>query len=159
MHTKATLRRTLVLLGGALLGATVGCGGGGDGGIGPERIDKQSAYSFEETLTRLTAGIRDVNLVLVKEVDYQTMLRMVNMETEGLRSLEVFHPRYGARLFGADRSAGLEVPMRLFVRQDGDRAVVSYYRPSSVLRRYSGMGDLGRELDEVFDRMTDAATR
>lgn len=49
--------------------------------------------------------------------------------------------------------------MRIFVREDGDRAIVSYYMPSSVLAQYNGLGDLGRELDQVFATMTDKATQ
>lgn len=147
-----------VMLGCALALAAVGCGSGGSEG-GFERIDKPSNYSFQETLDRLTAAVRDANLVLIKEVDYQTMLKMVNMNTEGLRSYEVFHPRYGAQLFSGDRRAGLEVPPRIFVREDGDKAIVSYYQPSSVFAGYSGLGDLGSELDGVFDRMTNQATQ
>lgn len=150
--------KTWVMLGSALALAVAACGGGGGEG-GFERIDERSNYSFQETLDRLTAAVRDANLVLVKEVDYQTMLKMVNMDTEGLRSYEVFHPRYGARLFGADRRAGLEIPLRIFVRQDGDKAIVSHYLPSSVFARYSGLGSLGNELDGVFDRMTNQATQ
>lgn len=158
------MRRSLTLpgiavglaLGAALAGA--GCGGGESGG-GFERIDKRSNYSFQETLDRLTAAVRDANLVLVKEVDYQTMLKMVNMETAGLRGYEVFHPRYGARLFRSDPRAGLEIPLRIFIREDGDKAIVSYYLPSSIFAAYNGLGDLGRELDEVFATMTDRATK
>lgn len=153
--------QTSVMLGCVLGLAAVGvagCGGAsGEGGL--ERIDKRSNYTFQETLDRLTAAVRDVNLVVVKEVDYQTMLKMVNMDTEGLRSYEVFHPRYGAQLFRGDRTAGLEVPLRIFVREDGDKAIVSYYQPTSVFAGYSGLGDLASELDGVFDRMTNQATQ
>lgn len=147
-----------LVLGSAVALAGAGCGGGGGGG-GFERIDKRSNYSFQETLDRLTGAVRDANLVLIKEVDYQTMLKMVNMNTEGLRSYEVFHPRYGAQLFGGDRRAGLEVPLRIFVSEDGERAIISYYQPSSVFAGYSGLGGLGSELDGVFDQMTNQATQ
>lgn len=160
MWRRSLLRRSALLLAFGVALAGTGCGGGsGGGGAGFERIDKTSNHSFQDTLDRLTAAVRDANLVLVKEVDYQTMLKMVNMDTEGLRSYEVFHPKYGASVFGSDRTAGLDVPLRIFLREDGNRAIVSYYTPSSVLAHYRGLADLGRELDQVFVTMTDKATQ
>ncbi len=108
------------------------------------------AAPFDRVVTRLRQQVAAHKLVVVKEVPYQKMLAMVGAKTPPMLGLELFHPRYGKRIYEVDPSAFKEAPLRVLVRTEGRGVVIEYRKPSVVFGAYPGLDDLGRELDEVF---------
>jgi len=105
---------------------------------------------FDRVVTNLKREITGHKLVIVKEVPYQQMVKMVGVNAEPMMGFEIFHPRYGKVLYETDVSAFMEAPLRILVRSSSDDVVLEYRKPSAVFASFSGLDDLGKELDEVF---------
>ena len=100
--------------------------------------------------TELKKAITANKLVIVKEVPFTTMLGMVGVKSEKMKGFEVFHPRYGKVIYAKDKSAFLEAPLRLLLRDKGGEIEIRYRKPSVVFSGYSGLSALGKDLDKVF---------
>jgi uncharacterized protein (DUF302 family) len=109
-----------------------------------------SAYDFNDTVELLTAAIEEQNLMVLKEINAQQMLKMVNMQVGGMKQLLFFHPRYMKKIMQANPMGSIEPPLKIAVmeRPDG-KVVVKYIKPSYLLGKYEGLGDVGNELDEI----------
>ena len=109
--------------------------------------------SFEDTSTKLKKAITRNKLIIVKEVPFTKMLGMVGVKAEKIKGFEIFHPRYGKVLHASDTSAFLEAPLRLMLREKAGAIEVSYRKPSVVFSGYSGLSELGKSLDQVFENI------
>ncbi len=115
--------------------------------------------SFENTVTKLKKAITASKLVIVKEVPFTQMLNMVGVKAEKIMGLEIFHPRYGKVLYGKDKNAFLEAPLRILVRDEGGEVMIRYRKPSAVFAGYSGLAGLGKDLDGVFDKIVTSVVK
>ena len=114
----------------------------------------QSAYDFSDTVELLTAAIEEQNLMVVKTIDAQKMLKMVNKQVGGMKQLLFFHPRYMKRIIETNPLGTIEPPFKIAImeRPDGG-VVVKYIKPSSMLGKYSGLEELGVELDGIVGQI------
>jgi uncharacterized protein (DUF302 family) len=108
------------------------------------------AAPFDKVVTKLKREITGHKLVIIKEVPYQQMLGMVGVKSGKMKGFEIFHPRYGKRIYAKDATAFLEVPLRILVSESGGKVELRYRKPSVALAGYSGLSGLGAELDKVF---------
>ncbi len=127
---------------------------------GSQDIVTQSAKgSFENIVTRLKTAITANKLVIVKEVPFTQMLGMVGVKSEKIMGFEIFHPRYGKVMFANDKNSFLEAPLRILVRDKGGEVMIRYRKPSVVFAGYSGLSDLGSELDKVFAKIVGSVAK
>lgn len=140
----STLLAALLLIGGLTLASTQKT-------LAAEDIVTQMvAAPFDKVVTNLKRQITGHKLVIVKEVPYQKMLGMVGVKAEKMLGFEIFHPRYGKVLYENDPAAFKDAPLRILVREAGDKVNLEYRKPSVVFAPYPGLSKLGKELDEVF---------
>ncbi len=127
---------------------------------GSQDIVTQSAKGpFENTVTRLKKAITANKLVIVKEVPFTQMLGMVGVKAEKIKGFEIFHPRYGKVLYANDKDAFLEAPLRILLRDKGGEVMIRYRKPSVVFAGYSGLSDLGSQLDKVFAKIVGSVAK
>ncbi len=127
---------------------------------GSQDIVTQSAKgSFENTVTKLKKAITANKLVIVKEVPFTQMLGMVGVKAEKMSGFEIFHPRYGKVLYANDKNAFLEAPLRILLRDKGGEVAIRYRKPSVVFAGYSGLSDLGSQLDKVFAKIVGSVAK
>lgn len=125
-----------------------------------DRVMAKSSYGFDETVSRVKETIEGKQMMVVFTADHQAMLRMVGIESKGMVGIEFFHPRYGKMVYNNDRKAGIEMPLRLVVMETPNgKAMLSYYKPSSVFAKYQGLGNMAGELDRVLDAVVAAVSR
>ncbi len=119
-----------------------------------------SAYDFNDTVELLTAAIEEQNLMVLKEINAQQMLKMVNMQVKGMKQLLFFHPRYMKKIMQANPMGSIEPPLKIAImeRPDG-KVVVKYIKPSSLLGKYDGLTAIGAELDEVLAAIASAVKK
>ncbi len=113
-------------------------------------VSKTVSAPFAKVVTNLKREITGHKLVIVKEVPYQKMVKMVGVKSGPMMGFEIFHPRYGKVIHQKDASAFLEVPLRILVRESGGKVELRYRKPSAVFASYSGLSGLGKQLDEVL---------
>lgn len=122
-------------------------------------VQKTVNGPFDKVVTNLKREITGHQLVVVKEVPYQQMVKMVGVNAEPMMGFEIFHPRYGKVLYEKDVSAFMDAPLRILVRSSSDKVVLEYRKPSAVFAPYSGLGDLGKELDQVFASIVEGVAK
>ncbi len=121
---------------------------------GNDSVVTQTAKgSFEDTVTGLKKGITANKLVIIKEVPLTQMLAMVGVKAEKMVTFEIFHPRYGKVIHGKDKDAFIDIPLRIFVQDQGGQVILRYRKPSAVFASYSALKDLGEELDKLFENI------
>jgi len=124
---------------------------------GGDVVTQMSKASFENTVTALKKSITANKLVIVKLVPFTQMLSMVGVKSEKSVGLEIFHPRFGKVIYNNDKNAMLEAPLRILVRDEGGEVLIRYRKPSATFAGYSGLADLGAELDAVFEKIVASA--
>ena len=113
-----------------------------------------SAYDFNDTVELLTAAIEGQNLMVIKEIDAQKMLKMVNKKVGGMKQLLFFHPRYMKRIIEINPQGTIEPPFKIAVMERSDgKVMVKYIKPSSLLGKYAGLAELGVELDGIVEQI------
>lgn len=119
------------------------------------QVMMKSAYDFSDTVDLLTAAIEEQNMMVVKEIDAQKMLRMVNKKVGGMKQLLFFHPRYMKRIIETNPQGTIEPPFKIAImeRPDG-KVMVKFIKPSSLLGKYAGLEELGAELDGIVVQIT-----
>lgn len=123
------------------------------------RVMGMSKYGFDETVSRLKQAIEGQQMMVVFSADHQAMLDMVGLKTKGMLGIEFFHPRYGKVIVQSDHAAGIEIPLRLIVMEGDMGTMISYYKPSYILRKYQKLAELGKELDGALAKIEQAVTR
>jgi len=125
--------------------------------IGPSQVQaapgvvvQESSRNFDQTILKLKQGISANMLVLLKDFNHQTMLKMVGVHADKSMVLEVFHPRYGKVIYANDKSAFIVPPLRIMVQEDGGKVMVYYEKASLLLAPYKGLSDLGKDLDAML---------
>ncbi|MEE9161677.1 MAG: DUF302 domain-containing protein [Candidatus Neomarinimicrobiota bacterium] len=114
----------------------------------------KSAHDFGDTVELLTVAIEEQNLMVVKAIDAQKMLKMVNKQVGGMKQLLFFHPRYMKRIIETNPQGTIEPPLKVAIMERPDGGVmVRYIKPSALLGRYSGLEELGLELDGIVDEI------
>ena len=110
-----------------------------------------SKYSFDDTVELLKGAMEEQNLMVIKEIDAQKMLRMVEVKTKGMKQVLFFHPRFMKRIMKINKHATIEPPLKIAVmeRPDG-KIVVKYIKPSYLFGRYDGLKEIGDELDTLL---------
>lgn len=129
----------------------------GAAGAAEDAVQATVNGPFDKVVTNLKKQITAKQLVIVKEVPYQQMIAMVGVKSEPMMGFEIFHPRYGKVLYEKDVTAFKEAPLRIVVRAKGDKVILEYRKPSAIFAPYSGLSDMGKELDTVFAAIVDGA--
>ncbi len=122
-------------------------------------VEKTTGKAYDKVVTAIKKAITSNKLVIVKQVPYTKMLKKAGVEADKTVGFEIFHPRYGKVIHANDKSAIVEAPMRILVRQTGGKVMVHYRKPSARLAGYSGLSALGKELDQIFLKIADTATK
>jgi len=122
-------------------------------GAAEDVVTTKVAGPFDKVVTNLKRQVAAHKLIIIKLIPFQQMLRMVGVKAGKAIGLEIFHPRYGKVIFNNDKRAMIDVPLRMIVRAKGSDVMIMYRKPSAVFAKYSGLGDMAKELDGVFADM------
>ncbi len=110
-----------------------------------------SQYAFDDTVAMLKGAIEGENLMVIKEIDAQKMLRMVGVKTKGIKQVFFFHPRFMKRIMSANPHATIEPPLKIAVMETPKGTViVKYIKPTYLFGRYDGVEAIGNELEALL---------
>jgi uncharacterized protein (DUF302 family) len=124
-----------------------------------------SNHSYAALVQRLEAAVKAENMGLVTSASASEGAKAAGIAIPGNRVVGVFRNDFARRMLSASTSAGIEAPIRLYMTENpGGGATLSYKKPSFVFTPYFGEGGdalkaLAAELDEIFARIADAATK
>jgi uncharacterized protein (DUF302 family) len=117
---------------------------------------RNSAYSMDETLTRLRTAMQNMGINLVAEVDHAKAAAGKDLDLRPTHVLIFGNPLVGTNLMQADQRAGLDLPLRLLVWEDAQGQVYLSYRSPQQLQQDFRLQDQKAVLDKmekVFEKM------
>ncbi|MFQ5514060.1 MAG: DUF302 domain-containing protein [Myxococcota bacterium] len=143
----------------AILVLTVGLGG--SPALAQPRSAEQvvSKYDYKTTMRRLARAIGQNEMVSLIISSPKGALKRIGVEIPGNNVLGVFAPRFAKRLLEAEPAAGIEAPLRVYVREAKDgKVTVSYFKPTAIFAPYKNeeLDRMAHELDEILARIVKA---
>jgi uncharacterized protein (DUF302 family) len=123
-------------------------------------VTVRSTQDFNTTLSTLRSAIEGENLMVIKEVDPQQMLRMVGVRVGGMRQILFFHPRFMKSIIESNRNGGIEPPLKILVMEGPNGMVmVRYEDPLHQFAPYDGLDDVAAELSELVAGIVSSVTQ
>jgi len=100
-------------------------------------IRVRSAFTFDETVTRIEAAVRANKIRFFGEIDQANLAAGARIKLLPSKLLLFGNPPLGVQLLTSNPYAGLDWPVRMLVRQDADGAVwVAYTDFGFIAHRY-----------------------
>jgi len=115
----------------------------------------------QETVEALQTAIGNNGMLLLCHINGQANAAKIGETVPAVRILEVFRPELAIRVWRTHPTAGIEIPVRLYVYENAEGNTVIHYRSLlGQLARYDmdALDEVGREADEVFARIMQDAT-
>lgn len=118
-------------------------------------IAQRLSIGVDEAVARLLASIAEAPLALVAHIDGQANAARRGIEVPADQVLEVFRPDFAARVWAADKRAGIDIPLRIHVYDAEGITVVAHRPPSEVFRPYANpaLDAVAADLAPLFGRM------
>jgi len=112
----------------------------------------QSAKSFSDTVTGIKGAIKKKGMAILFEANHQNMIAMVGGSTTPSVTIGFAKPQMGQKLLSIESLAGIEMPMRIAVRElQNGKVYVIYYQPSYLFAHYGNpkLKKLGLKMDKM----------
>jgi uncharacterized protein (DUF302 family) len=119
-------------------------------------INKVRHETVAETVARLIAEVEARGMKLFTTIDHSGEARARGLELRETKLVVFGNPRTGTPIMHAVPLAGLDLPLKVLVREDRDRTCVSYVAPAELAARYQLSDELAEGLAGI-NALTDAA--
>jgi uncharacterized protein (DUF302 family) len=113
------------------------------------------SLTVDEAVEKLIAAIAAYPMGLVAHANGQANCAKKGIAVPADQVLEVFRPDYAVRVWTADKTAGIDIPLRIHLYEADDRTWVAYRPASEVFKPYASqqLDVLGSELDLIFNQL------
>lgn len=122
----------------------------------------KSSKSFANTVSAIKSAIKNKGVAIIFEVNHQNMIAMVGGSTTPSVTIGFAKPQLGQKLLSLEPLAGIEMPMRIAVRElvNGNVYVI-YYKPSYLFSHYNNprLSKLGKKMDKMIGMFAKAGTQ
>ncbi|MBE0529836.1 MAG: DUF302 domain-containing protein [Rhodospirillales bacterium] len=123
-------------------------------------IVKSSPHSVPATVEKLKTAIEGAGAVVAAVVDHAAAAQKVGMELSPTTVVIFGNPKLGTPLMIENPKAGIDLPLKVLVWQDGASTMIGYLRPDALAKRHEI--DASHKSIEMMTgalaKMTDAAT-
>jgi uncharacterized protein (DUF302 family) len=109
----------------------------------------------DDAVARLIEAIARAPLALVAHIDGQANASRRGIVVAADQLLEVFRPDLAARVWAADKRAGIEIPLRIHVYEQDGAAVIAHRPPAEVFAPYGNpeLDEVARDLAPLFEQV------
>lgn len=120
---------------------------------------KTSPYSVAETVEKLTTAIEAAGAKVAAVIDHADAAEDVDLELEPTTVVIFGNPKLGTPLMQENQMAGLDLPLRVLVWEEGDATKVGYVEPPAMAERYGIAADNKtiEMMGGALGKLTDAA--
>lgn len=122
----------------------------------------ESSKSFADTVAGIKGAIKNKGLAIIFEANHQNMIAMVGGSTTPSVAIGFAKPQTGQKLLSIEPLAGIEMPMRVAVRElPNGKVYVIYYQPSYLFAHYNNpkLKKLGEKMDKMLTMIAKAGTQ
>jgi uncharacterized protein (DUF302 family) len=123
-------------------------------------VVKLSATGYAQTLAALLDAIERRELTVFARIDHAAGAREVGLELADEEVVVFGNPRAGTALMQADPRIGVELPLRMLVWSDGERALLGYRDPRELAASYDVAGHeaILEQMAQLLDALAGEAT-
>jgi uncharacterized protein (DUF302 family) len=118
-----------------------------------------SKHSFSETVDRVKGAIENQNLMVIAELDGQKNMRLAGKKTKGMKQLFFLNPFYMRKVAEANKMAGIQIPLKLIIKETDKGVIIRYFLPSTILKPYTGTENVANELDSLVANIITEVTK
>ncbi len=113
------------------------------------------SLTVDEAAEKLIAAIAAYPMGLVAHTNGQANCARKGITVPADQVLEVFRPDYAVKVWTADKTAGIDIPLRIHLYEADGRTWVAHRPASDVFQPYANpqLGVLGGELDAIFNQL------
>jgi uncharacterized protein (DUF302 family) len=121
----------------------------------------EAAGSVAETTDRLTAAVEGAGAKVFARVNHGGGAASVGLELDDAELLVFGNPKLGTPALQADIRAGLVLPLRVLVYDDGGQTVMLYETPAAMFENYDvpGDADVVKMMTGALGKLTGAAAQ
>lgn len=124
-------------------------------------VTVQSAYSVEETVSRLETALEENGLITVAVVDHSANAANAGLELPPTRLVIFGNPNVGTPLMQSARTVAIDLPQKMLVYEDEAGDVFAAYNDPAYLSERHGLSGVDEQLGIVtnaLSNLADAAT-
>ncbi len=113
------------------------------------------SLTVDEAAEKLIAAIAAYPMGLVAHANGQVNCAKKGIAVPADQVLEVFRPDYAAKVWAADKAAGIDIPLRIHLYEADGRTWVAHRPATEVFKSYVNpqLDVLGGELDVIFNQL------
>ncbi len=113
------------------------------------------SLSVDEAAEKLIAAIAAYPMGLVAHINGQANCAKKGIAVPADQVLEVFRPDYAVKVWAAEKTAGIDIPLRIHLYEVNGRTWVAYRPAVEVFKPYVNpqLDVLGGELDVIFNHL------
>src|SRR5580658_6602379 len=100
-----------------------------------DAIIRESRYSFDETIGRLTKAVSDTGNSLFADIDQSAAAEAAGLNLRRTRLLVFGNPKGGTPLMEAFPLVALDLPLKVVVWEENGRTVVAYTPAPTIAKR------------------------
>lgn len=124
-------------------------------------VTKMSPHSVNDTMDKLVAAVEKAGATVFARVDHAKGAMSIEAELAPNQVLIFGNPKLGTPIMQQNPAAGLDLPIRVVVFQDGmGKTTVAYHNPSRISDDHGVAGDFKAltMMGGALDKLTGAAT-
>lgn len=99
-------------------------------------VTKTSNHDVSATADRLVAAVEGAGATVFARVDHQKGAMSVGSEIPGAMLVIFGNPAIGTPIIAENPKAGLDLPIRVLIWDDGGQTMIGYLSPDELASRY-----------------------
>jgi len=113
------------------------------------------SLSVDEAVDKLIAAIAAYPMGLVAHANGQANCAKKGITVPADQVLEVFRPDYAVKVWAADKTAGIDIPLRIHLYEADGKTWVAYRPATEIFKPYANpqLDVLGGDLDAIFNQL------
>jgi uncharacterized protein (DUF302 family) len=111
--------------------------------------------SVDEAAEKLLAAVAAYPMGLVAHANGQANCAKKGIAVPADQVLEIFRPDYAVKVWAADKTAGIDIPLRIHLYQAAGTSWVAYRPAANVFKPYANaeLDAIAAELDAIFAQL------
>ncbi|MDZ7595746.1 MAG: DUF302 domain-containing protein [Thiobacillus sp.] len=113
------------------------------------------SLSVDEAADKLIAAVNAYPMGLVAHANGQANCAKKGMTVPADQVLEIFRPDYAVKVWAANKTAGIDIPLRIHLYEADGKTWIAYRPATEIFKPYVNpqLDVLGGELDAIFNQL------
>ncbi len=122
-------------------------------------IAKKSSHDVTTTADNLVAAVEGAGAKVFARVDHQKGAKSIGVEIPGATLVIFGNPKIGTPIIAENPEAGLDLPIRVLIWDDGGQTMIGYLSPDELTARYGLSQSAGalKKMGGAAGKLTDKA--